>query len=106
MLSIKETAESIKDSVLKHVPAKYIYLFGSYAHGTPTEDSDIDIFVVTPDDTKDFSMLYAKVIGDLGDKKIYFVDLMFDTESSFHARREKRTFERIIYQQGKVLYEH
>ena len=105
MVNIEETAESIKSSVLKHVPAKCIYLFGSYAYGTPTEDSDIDIFVVTPDDTKDFSDLYTKVICDLGDKDIFFIDLIFDTESSFNTRREKRKFERIIHQKGRILYE-
>ncbi|MCL2154385.1 MAG: nucleotidyltransferase domain-containing protein [Leptospirales bacterium] len=39
--------DSIKDSVLKFVPAKYIYLFGSYAYGDPTEESDIDIYCNT-----------------------------------------------------------
>lgn len=29
-----------------------IYLFGSYANGTPTKDSDIDLFIVKDTDTK------------------------------------------------------
>jgi predicted nucleotidyltransferase len=61
----------IKESVFKYVPAKYIYLFGSYTYGNPTEESDIDIYVVTPDDVTDFSGLYAKIVGDLGDKDIF-----------------------------------
>ena len=98
--------ENIRDAVLRHVPAKYIYLFGSYAYGTPTEKSDIDVFIVTPDDTKNFSELYAKVICDLGDKDIFFIDLLFATESSFNTRRLNRKFEKTIYQKGKILYEH
>ena len=101
----QETVNLIKDTILKHVDAKYIYLFGSYAYGAPTEDSDIDIFVVTPDETKDFIWLNADIVGDLGRKKIFSIDLSFDTESSFHERRLKRKFERTIYQQGRVLYE-
>ena len=76
MDALTEKMSNIKESVLKFVPAKYIYLFGSYAYGTPTEESDIDIYVVTPDNISNFSELYAKIIGDLGDKKIYFVDLL------------------------------
>ena len=105
---------TIRDSILKFVPARCIYLFGSYAYGAPTEDSDtvyfvqstsIDIFVVTPDDTKDFIWLNADIVGDLGRKKIFSIDLSFDTESSFHERRQKRKFERIIHQKGRILYE-
>ncbi|MDR0721943.1 MAG: nucleotidyltransferase domain-containing protein, partial [Treponema sp.] len=29
-----------------------IYLFGSYAYGTPTEESDIDMYTVIPDSIK------------------------------------------------------
>ena len=96
---------TIRDSILKFVPAKCIYLFGSYAYGTPSEDSDIDVFVVMPDDAKDFSLFYAKVICDLSYKDIFSIDLSFDTESSFHERRLKRKFEKTIYQKGRILYE-
>ena len=97
---------TIRDSILKFVPARCIYLFGSYAYGSPTEDSDIDIFVVTPDDnTKNFIDLYVEIMGDLGHKRIFSIDMSFDTESSFHERRLKRKFERTIHQKGKILYE-
>jgi predicted nucleotidyltransferase len=33
MTNITETLNAIKESVLKFVPAKYIYLFGSHAYG-------------------------------------------------------------------------
>jgi len=112
-IKIKETVEAlsskienIRDTVLRHVPAKYIYLFGSYAYGTPTEKSDIDVYIVTPDDTNNFSELYTKVICDLGDKDIFFIDLLFATESSFNTRRLNRKFEKTIYQKGRILYEH
>ena len=96
---------TIRDSILKFVPARCIYLFGSYAYGNPTEDSDIDIFVVMPDNAKYLRDLHANILGDLGRKKIFSIDMSFDTESSFHERRLKRKFERTIYQQGRILYE-
>ena len=35
---------------LKPLDLDHVILFGSYAYGTPTEDSDIDLYVVTKDD--------------------------------------------------------
>jgi predicted nucleotidyltransferase len=105
MDTITEKINTIKESVLKFVPAKYIYLFGSYAYGIPTEESDIDIYVVTPDNINNFSELYAKIIGDLGDKKIFFIDLLLGRETSFNARKENNIFEKTICPKGKLLYE-
>jgi predicted nucleotidyltransferase len=97
--------DEIKESVLKYVPAKYIYLFGSYAYGNPTEESDVDIYVVTPDDVTDFSGLYAKIVGDLGDKRIFFIDLLLGRETVFNTRRQNNIFEKTICQKGILLYE-
>ena len=47
---IQQELDIIKENVLKTVPAEAIYLFGSYAYGTPEKDSDLDIYVVVPDD--------------------------------------------------------
>jgi predicted nucleotidyltransferase len=95
---------NITESVLKFVPAKYIYLFGSYAYGNPTEKSDIDIYVVTPDNIINFSELYAKIVGDLRKKEIYFIDLLFGRESVFDTRKVKNIFEKTISQKGKIIY--
>jgi predicted nucleotidyltransferase len=97
---------SIKESILKYVPARYIYLFGSYAYGNPTEKSDIDIYIVTPDDVNNFSEIYAKIIGDLGDKKIFFIDLSLNVESDFNIRKTRNRFEKTIFQKGRIIYEH
>jgi predicted nucleotidyltransferase len=98
--------ENITNSILKFVPAKNIYLFGSHAYGEPTEKSDIDVYIVTPDDIQNFSELYTKIIVDLSYKKIFFIDLLLNTESVFNIRKEKNIFEKPIYQKGKILYEH
>jgi predicted nucleotidyltransferase len=96
----------IKDFILKFVPAKYICLFGSYAYGTPTEESDIDIYTVIPDDIKNLTELYAKIVVDLSYKNIYFIDLFLNNKSIFNKRKIENSFEKTIYQKGMVLYEH
>ena len=97
--------DDIKESILKFVPAKCIYLFGSYAYGTPTEESDIDVYTVIPDGIHNVTELYAKIVVDLSYKKIYFIDLFLNNESVFNKRKAENVFEKIIYQQGTVLYE-
>jgi predicted nucleotidyltransferase len=101
-----EKINKIKESILKFVPAKYIYLFGSYAYGNPTEKSDIDIYIVTPDNIHNFSELYTRIVVDLSDKKIFFIDLLLNTESVFNTRKVKSNFEKTIFQKGKIIYGH
>ncbi|MDR1802363.1 MAG: nucleotidyltransferase domain-containing protein [Treponema sp.] len=106
MDAFTEKLGNIKESVLKYVQARYIYLFGSYAYGNPSEKSDIDIYVVTPDDVNNFSEIYAKIIGDLGDKKIFFIFFFFFVESDFNMRKTRNRFEKTIFQKGRIIYEH
>jgi predicted nucleotidyltransferase len=103
--NLTERIGDIKDSILKFVPAKYIYLFGSYAYGNPTEKSDMDIYIVTPDNINNFSELYTKIMVDLSYKKIFFIDLLLNTESVFNSRKVKNIFERTISQKGKIIHE-
>ena len=45
MVSAKEIQATCNDIIREFAPQQVI-LFGSYAYGTPTEDSDVDLFVV------------------------------------------------------------
>ena len=103
--SFEEKIEQIKIAILKHVPAKYIYLFGSYAYGEPTEESDIDIYAVVPDETKDIVFIQTDIASDLWDQNISSVDLHLHKEVDFIKRREASLFVRTICQNGRLLYE-
>jgi predicted nucleotidyltransferase len=105
MHDFAEQIAEIKASILKYVPAKCIYLFGSHAYGKPTEKSDIDIYIVTPDNIDNFSEVYTKIIVDLSDKEIFFIDLLLTKESMFDSRKENHLFEKTIFQKGKIIYE-
>jgi predicted nucleotidyltransferase len=105
MANLAERIEDIKASVLKFVPARYIYLFGSYAYGIPSDKSDIDIYIVIPDEINNLTEIYAKIVVDLSYKKIYFIDLFLNNESIFNRRKIENIFEKTVYQKGKVLYE-
>ena len=49
MIDIEKAKLEILEK-LKPLNPNKIILFGSYAYGTPNEDSDIDLYVVTNDD--------------------------------------------------------
>ena len=105
MENINNIVNSIKDSILLHVPAKYIYFFGSHVYGTPHKDSDIDIYLVVPDDSPSLAHLYGDIISDLSYKNIFVVDLHINRESKFNYRKERSRFEGNIINKGRLIYE-
>ena len=43
---IRQNLDEISQIIAKTVPVESIYLFGSYAYGTPSKDSDVDLVTV------------------------------------------------------------
>ncbi|MEA2042118.1 MAG: nucleotidyltransferase domain-containing protein [Bacteroidota bacterium] len=89
-----------------------ILLFGSYAYGTPDEDSDIDILVVTQDDfiPKNFaekSKIYQKIsraISSVNEKVA--IDLIVHTLPMYKKFIEiDSSFAHEIITKGKIIYE-
>jgi predicted nucleotidyltransferase len=88
-------------------------LFGSYAYGTPNEDSDIDILVVTQDNFipqtfKEHTNIYMKVSRAIRSvKKQISVDLIVYTLPMYKKFLEiNSSFSREITQKGKIIYEN
>jgi len=106
---IQKELDLIKESILKAAPTEAIYLFGSHAYGTPSEDSDIDIYVVVSDDAGDLIDLRADIRLDLWDKNtrdldLLNIDLLIGKTSVFNRRKEGPTLERKIAREGVLLY--
>ena len=79
-----------------------IILFGSYAYGTPHEDSDVDILVVMPAR----SQMSAAVRIDLACESYFPLDIIVRTPKNMAWRLEEGdSFLREIVSRGKVLYE-
>jgi predicted nucleotidyltransferase len=98
---------AIKDTILITVGenCEKIYLFGSYAYGTPREDSDIDIYLVIPDADVDVIELGAGIRYALYKKLSKSLDLLIGKKSVFERRSKEATLESIIAQQGVLLYD-
>ena len=81
-----------------------IYLFGSHAYGTPREDSDIDLMIVTADDAE-LSLEYIKHAYACLHGSFLPIELHFRAQAQLARRGTVRTsLERDILTKGKVLY--
>jgi len=100
---IQKELELIKEGVLKTVQAEEIYLFGSYAYGTPHKDSDLDIYVVVPDMDIDLIEARAQIRGALSQRSMP-LDLLVGKASVFNRRKQGPTLERVIAREGVRIY--
>ena len=104
---IQKDLEIIKQGVLETVPAEAIYLFGSYAYGTPREDSDLDILVVIPDSVEERPLdVGAKILCRLYEnrKPNTSIDIVVNPSGMFRHRKEGPTLQRTIAQKGVQIY--
>jgi len=96
---------------LKPLDPEKIILFGSYAYGTPNEDSDIDLYIVTNDDFiplsfKEDSQIYLKISKQLRDIITqYPTDLVVHTKKMYQKAIDiNQLFVKNIIQNGVKLY--
>jgi len=82
---------------------KKIYLFGSYAYGNPTEESDIDICVIIKNNInrKD---VFMDISLNLLKNKIIDFDLLVYREEVFNKIRNIDSVENTITREGMLLY--
>jgi predicted nucleotidyltransferase len=103
--AIREKLDLIRESVLDVAPdTEAIYLFGSYAYGTPHGDSDLDIFVVVPDSSANPIDLNAEIRNKLYNKLHMPMDLIVKKSAAFHRMKQTATLDKIIARDGVVLY--
>jgi predicted nucleotidyltransferase len=104
---INDTILAIKDSILSTVgeSCEKIYLFGSYAYGTPREDSDYDFFVVLKDGTEKPIRVMQKIYEYMCDTHLVPVDVIAQYKTRFEWKSKQTTMERRIANEGVMLYE-
>ena len=81
-----------------------IYLFGSYAYGNPSPDSDLDLLVVIEDSPLSVYQRDAIAYRALGDIPLS-IDVMVYTEAEFEKlSAQSVSFERTVKQKGKLVH--
>ena len=97
---IRQAAQRIADAL---DPEKII-LFGSFAYGKPTLDSDVDLFVVMESNVNPHERF--RQVSALLYPRPFPVDIIVRTPAELHERLEMRDcFFREITEKGIVLYE-
>ena len=107
---IKTMPDKIKNEVTRYIDfissfeeVKKIYLFGSYAYGTPDEGSDIDLLVTTMDHVNRLKMAGAIRKGLRG--RALPLDVIVDWDSAFEADSQRTTLQREVKTKGVLLYD-
>lgn len=109
MVDIEELKPLIVERLKPLNPDKII-LFGSYAYGTPTEESDIDLFLVkdnlATDEIRSYKLELQKRLFDIQQKYLLGIDLFVDSTQRIHQRIEtiKDQFYENIFTNGKIIY--
>ena len=109
MIDIEELKPLIVERLIPLDPDKII-LFGSYAYGTPTEDSDIDLFLLKDDlpatETRYYKLELQKRLFDIQKKYLLGIDLFVDSSARAKDRIDavRDQFYDEIITNGKVIY--
>lgn len=104
-MSSAEAIKIIVDKIISEYKPKKVILFGSYAYGAPTEDSDIDLLIIKDTDKRpiDRWVEVKKILRSL--KSTFPVSPLVYTEKEITERTAiKDFFIQEIFERGKVLY--
>jgi predicted nucleotidyltransferase len=98
--------EAVKHIILETVDCEQIYLFGSYAYGTPNKDSDYDFYVVLKDGNENPLIAGENIFWNLRNiKRKTPVDILTEHISRFNERAQFNTLENVVRNEGVVLYD-
>lgn len=102
---VSKTLPQAVKKIAKTLKPEKIILFGSYAYGNPTPDSDVDLLVImkTKANTKERYLAVSSVLSP----RQFPVDIIVKTpaEIKFALSNKDNFFIRDIVLRGKTLYE-
>ena len=101
---LEDEIEQIKNKFINKLSPIKIYLFGSFATGTATEDSDFDFYIVVKDGTENIVDLTAEAYKAIREVRSRAVDIIINTESRFEDRKFRAGIENEVMNKGVLLY--
>jgi predicted nucleotidyltransferase len=104
---VSETLPQAIERIVAELKPEKIILFGSYAYGNPTPDSDVDLLVVM--ETKARQAERYVTVSRLLHPRPFPVDIVVRTpkevEEAMIGGKDNSFFIREIIKKGKVLYD-
>ncbi len=101
---VNEEIKRITDKLKEILNPHSIYLFGSYANATNTPSSDYDFYLTVSDDAGDIIDLTQRAYKALRGIRKHPIDIVINYESSFENRKNSQTLEKIVLEEGILLY--
>jgi len=102
---VADTLPQAIERIVSALNPEKIILFGSYADGNPTHDSDVDLFVITDGKPKE----KYRAISMLLYPRQFPVDIIVKTpkevEDALKGGKDHSFFIREIIKKGKILYD-
>lgn len=98
---VNQAIEIIKDDIYK------IYLYGSYARGDYTSESDIDIMIVLrcdKDKVKSYRKQVSRLVSRIGLENDVEVSLLLRDKESFEAGQKILPFYQNVTREGVTIY--
>jgi predicted nucleotidyltransferase len=103
MVAFDDIQKTVNDIVRECAPLKVI-LFGSYAYGTPREDSDVDLCVVAPGSEVDLRAMGERIYVNVPRRFRRDIVVRSPEEIAFRVAHND-WFLLEILNKGRVLYE-
>jgi len=100
----------LKEFIVGAIPGgvERIYLFGSYAYGTPHKDSDLDLYVVLKDDIPlrsfDAGLQIQLAVDRRRSADMMPMDIVAKKRGDFEDRLGDITLERKVVRDGVLIY--
>ena len=99
----QEKIEEVKKRIVDNFHPEKIILFGSYATGTPTEDSDLDLLIIQKTDLPR-GQRRGEIRKRLRDIKIPMDILIYTPEEVDYWKDASMAFVTRIINEGKTIY--
>ncbi len=104
LADLPEKVQEVIQKIVEGYDPEKIIIFGSYARGDWTEDSDLDVLVVKETDERPFDRIGA-VSGTCWPRKLP-MDIVVKTPNELeYELHEKQLFAREIMREGVVVHD-
>lgn len=104
-MATQEQIQEIANKIAKEFKPEKIILFGSYAWGNPTKDSDVDLFIIQ--ETKQSTREVARDIdGSLWGRTFPIDIIVYNPKNVENGLKNKDFFIEDVLNKGTVLYEY
>ncbi|RPH57070.1 MAG: nucleotidyltransferase domain-containing protein [Chloroflexi bacterium] len=100
---VAETLPKAVEKIVQELKPEKIILFGSYAYGNPTPDSDVDLLIIVETPAKRAERVVT--VSNLLYPREFPVDILVKTPQELKDEIKHNSFLREITSKGKTLYE-